>query len=125
MDEKSDREELQRRLGQAKRMAAVPSDHAADISRKERLSVEPCRKFSIRTADIADSNPAQVPARCISPPRASLCVWAATAFFGSVLRVPIGRRRIHEPPCPSVALDPDQFLDDISIVSSLPSASIL
>ena len=26
MDEKSDREELQRRLGQAKRMAAVPSD---------------------------------------------------------------------------------------------------
>ena len=26
MDEKSDQEELQRRLGQAKRMAAVPSD---------------------------------------------------------------------------------------------------
>ena len=26
MDEKSEREELQRRLGQAKRMAAVPSD---------------------------------------------------------------------------------------------------
>jgi hypothetical protein len=26
MDEKSDREELQRRLGQAKRLAAVPSD---------------------------------------------------------------------------------------------------
>jgi hypothetical protein len=26
VDEKSDREELQRRLGQAKRMAAVPSD---------------------------------------------------------------------------------------------------
>jgi hypothetical protein len=26
MDEKSDREELQRRLGQAKRMAAVPGD---------------------------------------------------------------------------------------------------
>ena len=26
MDEKSDRDELQRRMGQAKRMAAVPSD---------------------------------------------------------------------------------------------------
>jgi hypothetical protein len=26
MDEKNDREELQRRLGQAKRLAAVPSD---------------------------------------------------------------------------------------------------
>jgi hypothetical protein len=36
MDEKSEREELQRRLGQAKRLAAVPSDPVT-MERLEKL----------------------------------------------------------------------------------------